>query len=127
CESNGEANQADDTQQDDIGRAGATDPRPEREAARDLEERGEREHREVGAHSSSNAWTNSRVPGGPLSSRKIGPSSGSTAIAKRRNRQHWRSASTARAIVESVSAVGANRRRYPSGNFSRCSACLSKS
>jgi hypothetical protein len=72
---------------------------------------GKRKDEEIRAHASSSAEMNAPVPGGPVSSKEIGPLSGSTVMLKRRNRQHWRSASTVRAITGSASSVPANRSR----------------
>ena len=55
------------------------------------------------ATASNIASRNSRVPAGPVRSSEIGPSSGSTVTVKRRNRQHWRSASIVRAITGRMS------------------------
>jgi hypothetical protein len=57
---------------------------PECKAARDLEERGEHEDRDVERHSSIRPIRKSRVPGGPVSSRNSGPPSGSTVMPNRR-------------------------------------------
>ena len=65
---------------------------------------------DVRTHKSNIAARNSRVPGGPVRSTVIGPLSGSTVTAKRRNRQHFRSLSTVRAISASTSPSAANRR-----------------
>jgi hypothetical protein len=75
---------------------------------------------EPSRHTSHNAATNSRAPGGPLSVRTNGPTSGSTVRSKRRNRQQWRSASIAVATDWNISAEGANRKRYPV----RCRFCF---
>jgi hypothetical protein len=69
----------------------------------------------VCGHESSKAEMNYRVPGGPESSKEIGLPSGSTVISNRRKRQHWRSASTARAMMSNTSSPPAKRRRCPSG------------
>ena len=114
-----ETDQTGDAEHDDKGSRTTPYPHPERKAAGDFEERRERKQREVDTHNSSNAATNSRVPGGPVRSRITPCPSGSTVIVKRRNRQHWRSASTAPTIFESVSLEGSNRRRRPSGRSSR--------
>jgi hypothetical protein len=90
-------------------------------------EAAQRASSDVRAHASSSAETNSRVPGGPVSSREIGPPSGSTVMLKRRKRQHWRSASIVRAMVESMSSVAANRRRWPCGSSSWACARRSSS
>jgi hypothetical protein len=59
----------------------AGDPDPEDEAARDLEERGDRKDAQVCGHGSKSAATNSRVPGGPVSSRNCLPDGGHHGVA----------------------------------------------
>ena len=88
---------------------------PESEAAGDLEEHREYEGDNIAGQSSSSVAKNSRVPSGPESSSAIGPPSGATVTMKRRKRQHWRSASTARAIIDSVSPSAEKATRKPSG------------
>jgi hypothetical protein len=83
--------------------------------------------RAVSRHKPSNAAMNSRVPAGPETSSTVGPPSGSTVITKRRNRQHWRSASTMCASVATVSATGETRTRIPSSVSSWCSARRNRS
>ena len=84
---------------------------------RDLEYRRERKQTDM-PHASNSAEMNSRVPGGPVSSREIGPPSVSTVMLKRRKRQHCRSASIVCAMTASISPAGVNHRRWPCGSSS---------
>jgi hypothetical protein len=84
---------------------------------------GRHEDEHVCDHGSpSIAARNSRVPGGSVRSTRIGPPPGSTVTVKRRNLQHWRSASTVRAMAARMSSLAAKRRRQPPANSSRRSA-----
>jgi hypothetical protein len=61
-----EAYEACDAKNENYGCRPTPSPQPEREAPGDLKECRDREDGYVGAHISSKAATNSRVPGGPL-------------------------------------------------------------
>lgn len=89
-------------------------PEPKRKTPGDLEDCGDGKGEEIGGHESMRADGNSPVPGGPVRSSHTAPPSGSTVIWKRKNRQHWRPASTARAIVARTSESAGKRRRIPS-------------
>lgn len=92
----------------------ASQSEPKRETPGDLEDCGGDKGEKIGGHDSTRADRNSPVPGGPVRSSHTGPPSGSTVIWKRKNRQHWRSASTALAIVTRTSDSAGKRRRRPS-------------
>ena len=94
--------------------------------ASDLEERRDREEGEVSSHFEQCA---NELPGSgrPGEFQEDRATVGFDGDSEPKKAQQWRSASTARAIVASVSSVGTNRSRSPSGRYSRASARCSKS
>ena len=80
CECKGESTKADDADRSKHGRLSAFKPQPERKATANFQNCGDDKRDDAADHDSSSADKKPRVPSGPVSSREIGPSPGSTVI-----------------------------------------------